>query len=61
MLPLQREEQTTLIVTSSMGLFKYDGIDFIPFTTEADKFIKENVIHVHRHAAFRRKYITGNI
>ena len=28
-----------------MGLFKYNGQTFIPFKTEADQFIKDNLIY----------------
>ncbi len=45
MLPFPGEEGITLIVTRTMGLFKYDGYNFIPFKTEADKFINENLIY----------------
>jgi ligand-binding sensor domain-containing protein len=45
MLPLPGKERANLIVTRTMGLFKYDGNDFIPFKTEADQFIKDNLIY----------------
>ena len=45
MLPFPGEKGTILIVTRTMGLFKYDGNNFIPFKTEADKFIKDNLIY----------------
>ncbi len=45
MLPFPGEKGTSLLVTRTMGLFKYDGANFIPFKTEADKFIKENLIY----------------
>ena len=46
MLPFPGEDGIILIVTRTMGLFKYDGNNFIPFKTEADKFIKENLIYL---------------
>ena len=45
MLPFTGEDGTVLIVTRTMGLFKYDGNNFIPFKTEVDNFIKENLIY----------------
>ena len=45
MIPFPGEEGTSLIVTRTMGLFKYDGNNFIPFKTEADKFIKDNLVY----------------
>ena len=44
-LPFPGEEGTSLIVTRTMGSFKYDGNNFIPFKTEVDQFIKENLIY----------------
>src|SRR5579862_175530 len=44
-LPFPGEQGTSLIVTRTMGSFKYDGNNFIPFKTEADQFIKENLIY----------------
>jgi serine phosphatase RsbU (regulator of sigma subunit) len=46
MLPFPSEEGTILIVTRTMGFFKYDGNNFIPFKTDADKFIKANLIYL---------------
>jgi len=46
MLPFPSEEGTILIVTRTMGLFKYDGNNFIPFKTDADNFIKKNLIYL---------------
>ncbi len=45
MLPFPGEQGTILIVTRTMGLFKYNGKSFIPFKTEADELIKENLIY----------------
>ncbi|MGB8317634.1 MAG: ATP-binding protein [Ignavibacteriaceae bacterium] len=45
MLPFPGEPGTILIVTRTMGLIKYDGKNFIPFKTEVDNFIKENLIY----------------
>ncbi|KAA9041151.1 GAF domain-containing protein [Ginsengibacter hankyongi] len=45
MLPFPGEKGTILIGTRTMGLFKYDGNNFIPFKTEADQFIKDNLIY----------------
>jgi signal transduction histidine kinase len=47
MLPFPGKAGTILIVTRTMGLFKYDGTNFIPFKTEADSFIKEYVPYLH--------------
>ncbi len=45
MLPFPGEDATFLIVTRTMGLLKYDGNKFTPFKTEADNFLKENLIY----------------
>ena len=45
MLPFPGEPETILIGTRTMGLFKYDGQTFVPFKTEADHFIKDNLIY----------------
>ena len=45
MLPFPGEKNTILVGTYSMGLFKYDGIKFIPFKTEADRLIKSNGLY----------------
>ncbi len=45
MLPFPGEEGTILIVSRTMGLFKYTNSKFIPFKTEVDKFIKDNLIY----------------
>jgi signal transduction histidine kinase/ligand-binding sensor domain-containing protein len=45
MLPFPDDEQTTLIGTRTMGLFKYDGNNFISFKTEADQFLKNSLIY----------------
>lgn len=41
MLPFPGKGGTVLISTDKMGLFKYNGNDFIPFKTNTDKFFKE--------------------
>ncbi len=46
MLPFPGKEGIMLIVTRNMGMFKYDGNNFIPFKTEADQFIKDNLIYM---------------
>ena len=46
MLPFPGQDGTILIGTRTMGFFKYDGNRFIQFKTEADKFIKENLIYL---------------
>jgi signal transduction histidine kinase/ligand-binding sensor domain-containing protein len=46
MLPFPGEKGTALIVTRTKGLFKYDGNTFFPFKTEADNYIKENLIYL---------------
>jgi signal transduction histidine kinase len=45
MLPFPGQTGTILIGTRTMGLMKYDGKSFTPFKTEADKFIKDNLIY----------------
>ncbi len=45
-LPFPDEEGTVLFVTRTMGMFKYDGIKFIPFKTEVDEFINKNLIYL---------------
>ncbi|MFZ1798541.1 MAG: ATP-binding protein [Chitinophagaceae bacterium] len=46
MLPFPGQQGTLLIVTRSMGLFKYDGTHFTPFKTAADEFIKNNLSYL---------------
>jgi signal transduction histidine kinase len=46
MLPFPGEPGTILIGTRTMGLLKYDGQNFVPFKTEADQFIKDNLIYL---------------
>ena len=46
MLPFPGAPGTSLIVTRTMGLFKYDGAHFTPFKTEADDYIKQNLIYL---------------
>jgi signal transduction histidine kinase/ligand-binding sensor domain-containing protein len=41
LLPFPGEKGTLLIVTRTMGLFKYDGKDFIPFKTASDQFMSQ--------------------
>jgi signal transduction histidine kinase len=45
MLPFPGEENVILVVTRTEGMFKYDGSSFVPFKTEADEFIKKNLIY----------------
>jgi signal transduction histidine kinase/ligand-binding sensor domain-containing protein len=45
MLPFPEEKDVILVVTRTQGLFKFDGINFVPFKTEADEFIKNNMIY----------------
>ena len=45
MLPFPSEKGVSLIVTRTMGLFKYDGTNFIRFKTDADQFLKDNLIY----------------
>jgi signal transduction histidine kinase len=45
MVPFPGEERTILIGTRTMGLLKYDGKNFIPIKTEADKFIRDSLIY----------------
>ncbi len=46
MLPFPGEKGILLIVTRSMGLFKYDGNHFTPFKSAADEFIKSNLSYL---------------
>ncbi len=46
MLPFPGDKENILVGTHTMGLFKYDGQQFIPFKTGADQFIKENLIYL---------------
>jgi signal transduction histidine kinase/ligand-binding sensor domain-containing protein len=45
-LPFPEDSGTLLIATREKGLFKYDGTHFTPFKTDADQFIKENLIYL---------------
>ena len=45
-LPVPNESESLLIVTRTKGLFKFDGTKIKPFKTEADQFIKENLIYL---------------
>jgi signal transduction histidine kinase/ligand-binding sensor domain-containing protein len=45
-LPFPDDKNTLLIATRDMGILKYDGTNFTPFKTEADQFIKENLIYL---------------
>ena len=45
-LPFPGANNTLIIATRSLGLLKYDGTNFTPFKTEADQFIKENLIYL---------------
>jgi GAF domain-containing protein len=46
MLPFPDNDTNSLLVTRNKGLFKYDGQQFTPFPTEADQFVKENLIYL---------------
>jgi len=46
MLPFPDKRNEVLLVTRTMGLYKYDGETFTPFKTEIDDFIKENLIYL---------------
>jgi ligand-binding sensor domain-containing protein len=46
MLPFPGDKETILVVTRTMGLFKYNGQQFTPFKTDADAFIKDNQIYL---------------
>lgn len=45
MLPLPEEQDASLLVTRSMGLFTYNQGNFSVFKTEADQFLVENLIY----------------
>ena len=45
-LPINDENGSLLIGTRSLGFFIYDGNIFSSFATEADQFIKENLIYL---------------
>jgi signal transduction histidine kinase len=45
MLPFPGEENEILIVTRTQGLFKFNGKEFRPFKTEADEYLKKNLIY----------------
>jgi len=45
MLPFPGEKNVILIVTRTHGLFKYDGNNFIQFKTQADEFLKKNLVY----------------
>lgn len=42
---LKMPDGSTLVPTLKNGLFKYDGNNFTPFSTDIDPFLKENRIH----------------
>jgi signal transduction histidine kinase/ligand-binding sensor domain-containing protein len=44
-LPFPGEKGTALLVTRTQGLFKYNGQTFSQFKTEADDYIKNNLIY----------------
>jgi len=46
LLPFPDDPDTLLIVTRTNGLFKYNGANFIPYKTEADQFIQENLVYL---------------
>ncbi|WP_373495066.1 hypothetical protein, partial [Aquiflexum sp.] len=46
-LPFPGKPGTLLVTTRNMGLFTFDGQKFEPFYTEADDFLKENLIFFH--------------
>ncbi len=45
MLAMPDSSQNILIVTRNKGMFLFDGKKFTPFKTEADEFIKNNLIY----------------
>lgn len=45
MLPLAGKDDVSLMVTRSMGLFKFEQGNFNPFKTEADQFLAENLTY----------------
>ncbi|NVK49554.1 MAG: hypothetical protein HWE09_07275, partial [Cyclobacteriaceae bacterium] len=46
LLPFIAEPESLLLVTRTMGIFKYVDSTFIPFETEVQQFIKENLIYL---------------
>ncbi len=45
MLPLPGDKNTILMGTRTKGLFKYDGKNFMPFKTEVDQLLNDNLIY----------------
>ena len=60
-LPFPDEEGTVLFVTRTMGMYKYDGINFIPFKTEVDDFIKENLIYLPGSILYDGNILLGTL
>lgn len=46
MLAMPNNPKNILVVTRTKGLFLFDGKVFVPFKTEADEFIKKNLIYM---------------
>ena len=46
MLPIPGDDGKILVVSRDLGMFKFDGKNFIPFKTEVDDFIKKNLIYM---------------
>ena len=60
-LPFPSEKGSLLIVTRTMGLFKYDGHQFTPFKTEADQFIKDKQIYQPGNLLQDSTFLLGTI
>ncbi len=45
-LPFPNDPETILIATRTMGFFKYSNYTLVPFKTEVDQFIRENLIYL---------------
>lgn len=61
MLPFPGEKGTYLVVTRTMGMFKYNGKDFIPFKTEADQFLKDNRIYLPGSVLSDDNFLLGTL
>jgi signal transduction histidine kinase len=61
MLPFPGEAGQMLIVSRTQGLFKFDGKNFKPFKTQADAFLKKNLIYSSAPVLKDNNIILGTI